>query len=179
VAVAAVLVALAIVNMALVKTWTGEPDDGVLWRLQGTNVVAVQVARGYAGERAGILPGDVLLTVDDREARSPADVVAYLEAAHDGRQVRYVVERASAQVPLTLTLRVLPQVAHGLYYSIALVGILTIAVGASVRLRRPTDLATLHFLWSRSRSLACWPSRPAAATTDSTTSSTGPTSSRG
>ena len=35
----------------------------------------------------------------------------------------------------------------GLYYSIALVGILAIGVGASVRLRRPNDPATLHFFW--------------------------------
>ena len=35
----------------------------------------------------------------------------------------------------------------GLYFSIALVGILAIGVGASVRLRRPDDPATLHFFW--------------------------------
>ena len=35
----------------------------------------------------------------------------------------------------------------GLYYSVALVGILAIVVGASVRLRRPNDPATLHFFW--------------------------------
>jgi hypothetical protein len=35
----------------------------------------------------------------------------------------------------------------GLYYSLALVGVLAIVVGASVRLRRPNDPATLHFFW--------------------------------
>ena len=41
----------------------------------------------------------------------------------------------------------MPLVAVGLYYSLALVGILAIVVGASVRLRRPNDPATLHFFW--------------------------------
>src|SRR5688572_17459378 len=147
VAVAAALVALAVINMALVKTWRGEPDDGVLWRQQGTDLVAAEVAPGQAGDRSGVLPGDVLLLIDGAEVRDPAEIVALLESAHEGRQVRYVLQRSSAEVPVTLTLRVQPQVAHDLYYSIALVGILTIAVGASVRLRRPTDLATLHFFW--------------------------------
>ena len=36
---------------------------------------------------------------------------------------------------------------EGLYYSLALVGIVAVAVAASVRLRRPNDPATLHFFW--------------------------------
>jgi two-component system NtrC family sensor kinase len=36
---------------------------------------------------------------------------------------------------------------EGLYYSLALVGIVALAVAASVRLRRPNDPATLHFFW--------------------------------
>lgn len=36
---------------------------------------------------------------------------------------------------------------EGLYYSLALVGIVALAVAASVRLRRPNDPATLHFYW--------------------------------
>jgi len=40
-----------------------------------------------------------------------------------------------------------PTPQFGLYYSLALVGILSLVVGASVRLRRPNDSATLHFFW--------------------------------
>src|SRR5262245_19128982 len=40
-----------------------------------------------------------------------------------------------------------PASKFGLYYSLALVGILSLVVGASVRLRRPNDSATLHFFW--------------------------------
>jgi hypothetical protein len=56
VAVAAVLVALAVINIAVVKTWEGQVEDGVLWRQVGTNVVAAEVAPGHAGARAGLAP---------------------------------------------------------------------------------------------------------------------------
>jgi hypothetical protein len=36
---------------------------------------------------------------------------------------------------------------EGLYYSLALVGIVALTVASSVRLRRPNDPATLHFFW--------------------------------
>jgi PAS domain S-box-containing protein len=147
VAVAAGFIALAVINMALVKTWRGEFEDGVLWRDEGANVVAVEVAPGRAGALAGIEPRDVLLLIDNREVRRAADVPTVLFAAPSERPLVYVIERASAAVPVVVTLQALPGVQQGLYYSLALVGVLTIAVGASVRLRRPNDLATLHFFW--------------------------------
>jgi two-component system NtrC family sensor kinase len=47
-------------------------------------------------------------------------------------------------VKTTIDAEVSPE---GLYYSLALVGIVALAVAASVRLRRPNDPATLHFFW--------------------------------
>jgi PAS domain S-box-containing protein len=41
----------------------------------------------------------------------------------------------------------MPLTQFGLYYSLAAVGILSIVIGAAVRLRRPADQATLHFFW--------------------------------
>jgi PAS domain S-box-containing protein len=147
VAAAAVLVSLAVVNIALVKTSEPELDDGVLWRLEGTNVVAVAIAAGHAGDRAGLRPRDVLLLIGGREVRSPTDVINALHQADGTRPLAYVVQRASAEFPVMLTLATQPVVAEGLYFSLALVGILSIIVGTSVRLRRPNDLATLHFFW--------------------------------
>ena len=147
VAVASVLVSLAFVNIVLVKTWRAELEDGVLWHQEGSNVVAVEVANGLAGARAGLRPRDVLLQIDGHEVRRPEQVHALLRQTPFGRPLQYVVQRSSAELPLAVTLTSAPEIQHGLYYSLALVGILTIAVGASVRLRRPTDLATLHFFW--------------------------------
>jgi two-component system, NtrC family, sensor kinase len=147
VAVAAVLVSLAIFNIALVKTWTGSIEDGVLWRQEGVNVVAFEVAEASAAAQAGLEPRDVLLTIDGAEVRTVADVASHVARSNLGRPMRYVVQRRSVDLPMTLELRVSPLLRQGLYYSLALVGILAIAVGTSVRLRRPHDMATLHFFW--------------------------------
>jgi two-component system NtrC family sensor kinase len=145
--VAAALVSLAVINIAVVKTWEGQVEDGVLWRQEGTNVVAAEVAEGHAGARAGITPRDVLLTIDGVEVTAVADVWRLLEAGVEGEARTYVVQRASAELPLALRLQTSPIVNQALYYSLALVGILAVVVGASVRLRRPHDQATLHFFW--------------------------------
>ena len=46
-----------------------------------------------------------------------------------------------------VTLQPIPRGVGGLYYLLAAVGIFTLLVGATVRTRRPTDQATLHFFW--------------------------------
>ena len=147
VAVAAVLVCMAIVNVALVKTWVGELDDGVLWEKSGENVVAEDVAAGFAGDRAGIKPGDTLYQIDSQEIRGVEDVLATLHAADGTHPLKYAVTRSGVDQPMAVDLLPMPTVDGALYYSLALVGILSIAIGASVRLRRPNDPATLHFFW--------------------------------
>ncbi len=147
VAVAVVLVCLAIVNIASVHTWRGAPEDGVLWGRQGVNIVAADVAGGSAAEQAGVRVHDVLLTIDGREVTSPEEVERIVQAAGDGATLTYVIERESADHPLSLTLQSSPLTQFGLYYSLAAVGILSLIIGAAVRLRRPRDQATLHFFW--------------------------------
>ncbi len=147
VAVAAALVCMAIVNVALVKTWYGELDDGVLWQKSGANVVAADLAPGFAGDRAGVRTGDTLLAIDGQEVKSVDDVLAALHAADGAHPLKYAVTRDGADLPFTVDLLPMPTVNGALYYSLALVGILSIAIGASVRLRRPNDPATLHFFW--------------------------------
>jgi two-component system NtrC family sensor kinase len=146
VAIAVVLVCLALVNVASVSTWRGELEDGVLWRTVGANLVAVEVAKDSAGDRAGIQPGDVLLLVDAREVTSAQDVVARV-AAREGRSIGYVIQRQSSEQPVAVTLQPMPLTQRGLYYPLALVGIFSLFIGSTVRLRRPSDPATLHFFW--------------------------------
>jgi membrane-associated protease RseP (regulator of RpoE activity) len=101
VAIAAILVCLAVVNVALVKTWPGELEDGVLWAREGSNVVAAEVADGTAGARAGIVPRDVLLLVDGREVQAPADVARMLKAAPAAAH-EYVVKHAAVERPVVV-----------------------------------------------------------------------------
>jgi len=147
VAVAAVLIALAVVNVVLVKRWQGEYEDGVLWRNVGVNVVAIELAAGGAGEHAGLRPRDVLLMVDGREIVSRDDVVDILHESAPGQVLTYTIQRASEELPVAVELTPMPRPPARLYYSLALVGILGILVGTSVRLRRPNDVSTLHFFW--------------------------------
>ena len=149
VAVAASLVCLAVINMALVKAWRGGPEDGVLWVQQGTNVVAGEVDERGSGRRTGVHRGDVLVAIDGQEISSVREVHAALAASDVGRTLRYSLQREGTATdgPVDVQLQPIPLVRTGLYFSIALVGILAIGVGASVRLRRPNDPATLHFFW--------------------------------
>jgi PAS domain S-box-containing protein len=146
VAVALVLVALAVINIALVKTWRPEREDGVLWRQAGATVVAAEVALEGPGARAGIRPGDVLASVDGRAIDRVADAWQIIHATAEGQALSYQLRRGSSGLTLRVELES-PGSVPGLYYSLALVGILAIVIGASVRLRRPHDPATLHFFW--------------------------------
>ena len=147
VAVAAVLVSLAIINIALVKTWRPEREDGVLWRQAGATVVAAAVAPDGAAAGAGIHAEDVLVAVDGVPIARSDVVTQIVHAAPEGRVLAYTVRRGPATIGFRIALQPTPGVVPGLYYSLALVGILAIVIGASVRLRRPHDPATLHFFW--------------------------------
>ena len=147
VVVAVVLVCGAVLNMALVKTWPGEAEDGVLWGEKGIEIIAADVASGSAAERAGLRRGDVLVTLNDESITRKEQVEAALHGAAIGRRFKYVLIRTGADLPITVELQPMPTVRQGLYYSLALVGVLSIIVGSSVRLRRPSDPATLHFFW--------------------------------
>ncbi|HET9372189.1 MAG TPA: histidine kinase dimerization/phospho-acceptor domain-containing protein, partial [Vicinamibacterales bacterium] len=147
VAVAAVFVFLAILNVALVKTWRPEAEDGVLWVTVGKSVVASDVPPESAGARAGIRADDELIQVDGTDIQSVQDLIAIFHDAVEGQRLEYVVMRNATSELITVPLQLMPSVPNGLYFSLALVGIMAIVVGASVRLRRPNDSATLHFFW--------------------------------
>src|SRR5690349_5772132 len=144
VAVATALVCLALVNVALFhRVRATDLDDGVFWQVRNNSVVAENV--DARAQRAGIQQGDVLLTVDQAEVRSVADVTAHLQAATG--PVAYQLLRDKSSEIVQVVVQPPPSVDRRLYYSLAIVGIFTLIVGASVRLRRPGDLATLHFFW--------------------------------
>jgi PAS domain S-box-containing protein len=147
VAIAVALVCLGLINIASVRIWRGEPEDGVLWQTVGTNVVAKEIARGSAGAEAGVQQGDILLLIDGHEVTTDRQVSAAAAAAGVGHSLVYVINRQSAEQPIRIMLRPMPLTQFGLYYPLAAVGILALMIGAAVRLRRPADPATLHFFW--------------------------------
>jgi PAS domain S-box-containing protein len=140
-----ILLCLAAANIAS-RSWT-EMDDGVFWHLEGNQVVARMVAEGSAAERASLRVGDVLLDIDGRPVDTPADVQTALHASRRGDSLTYTVLRLQTQAMLRLTVEGIPSGSVPLYYALAAVGIFSLLVGASVRLRKPDNQATLHFFW--------------------------------
>ena len=145
VAVVLVLVGLGIANVAMYSRWH-EVEDGVLWGARAEGVTAIDVLPGSAGAGAGIQAGDVLLAVNGSPVQTPAEVIEYQHRSHEGTRLAYTLLRLGTQQALQLTLT--PAMRGGsMYFVLAAVGIFTLIVGASVRLRRPRDQATLHFFW--------------------------------
>src|SRR5262249_7674292 len=143
--VVAVLVALGIANVTLYSRWH-EVEDGGLWSARAEGVSAAEVAPGSAGAAAGIRRGDVLVAVNGSPVSTPGDVVEYQHRSHEGTRLAYTLLRLGTQQGLEVSLAPTP---HGssMYFVLAAVGLFTLMVGASVRLRRPRDQATLHFFW--------------------------------
>jgi two-component system NtrC family sensor kinase len=144
-AIVLVLVALGVANVAMYSRWH-EVEDGVLWDARAEGVTAVDVLPQSAGAAAGIRPGDVLVAVNGTPVESPADVVEYQHHGREGTRLAYTLLRLGTRQALQVTLT--PAMRGGsMYFVLAAVGLFTLLVGASVRLRRPRDQATLHFFW--------------------------------
>src|SRR3954468_18432319 len=139
------LIALGAANVLTKPRWH-EVEDGVLWSNRAEGVIASEVASGTAAAAAGIEPGDLLLEVNGSPVESPADVIEYQHRGHAGSRLVYTVLRAGARQPIELALAPAPR-GTSMYFVLAAVGLFTLLVGASVRLRRPRDQATLHFFW--------------------------------
>jgi len=143
--VVALLGTLGIANIVTHAKWH-ELEDGVFWAERSEGVTAVEVASGSAGARAGIERGDLLLAVDGAPIQTQADVIGYQHAARPGTRLTYTLARLGTQQVIEVPLTAAPQ-GTSMYYVLAAVGLFTLLVGASVRLRRPHDQATLHFFW--------------------------------
>jgi hypothetical protein len=145
-AIVVALLALAVANIAQRASWA-EVEDGVLWRSAGADVVAQEIAAGSAAARAGLQPGDVLLAIDGHAVGGVEDVIATNHASREGRTVEYTLLRMKTRQQVSLAVQPIPSSPRALYYMLAMVGMFSLLVGASVRLRRPDHQATLHFFW--------------------------------
>jgi PAS domain S-box-containing protein len=143
---AALLVCLGAANIAVRTTWH-EVEDGVLWILSGSDVVARAIAPDSPAASSGIQPGDTLLAIDGAPVTSVNDVVQAMHRGRDGDQLTYTVFQAGSERVEHVTLAPVPEGDRLLYYLLAGVAMFTLFVGTSVRLRRPSDQATLHFFW--------------------------------
>src|SRR5688572_14519004 len=144
--VVSVLLCLGAANIAARAAFR-EVEDGVLWASRAEGVVAAEIADGTPAAAVGLARGDLLLAINDRPIEDPADVVAFLHGANRGETLRYTVLRLGSRDVIDLRVAPIPGGPGILYFLLAGVGTFTLLVGGAVRLRRPRDPATLHFLW--------------------------------
>jgi two-component system, NtrC family, sensor kinase len=144
-AVVAILLVLGLANIAMRAQWH-QVEDGVLWQARPEGVTAAEVAASSPAGAAGIARGDVLIAINGSPIESPADVLALESRSTAGTRLSYTIVRLGAQQAHDIALAPLPR-SSPMYFVLAAVGLFTLLVGASVRLRRPDDQATLHFFW--------------------------------
>src|SRR5262249_4743138 len=116
------------------------------WTARAEGVTATEVEPGSAGAAAGIERGDILVAVNGAPVSVPADVVQYQHESHAGPPLADPLLGLGTKQALEVSLAPAPR-GSSLYYVLAAVGLFMLLVGASVRLRRPRDQATLHFFW--------------------------------
>jgi PAS domain S-box-containing protein len=143
--VVAVLATLGIANIARYSRGY-DVEDGVLWQPRAEGVTAIEVPPASPGAVAGIRQGDLVVAIDGAPVETAADVTDALHRGHTGSALAYTLIRLGTKQALTVSLAAAPR-GSSLYYVLAIVGLFTLFVGASVRLRRPHDQATLHFFW--------------------------------
>ena len=144
-AVVAVLLVLGLANIAMRAQWH-QVEDGVLWQARPEGVTATEVSAQSPAATAGITRGDVLTAVNGSRVERPADLTAIERSSAAGTRLSYTIDRLGAQQVFDVTLAPYPR-SNPMYFVLAAVGLFTLLVGASVRLRRPEDQATLHFFW--------------------------------
>ena len=144
-AVVVILAALGVANIVTYTRWH-EVEDGVHWDSRAEGVTAVEVAAGSPGALAGIERDDLLLAVNGVPIHKQADVVEFQHSAQPGTRLNYTLVRLGTQQLTEVSLAPAPR-GSSMYYVLAAVGLFTLLVGASVRLKRPRDQATLHFFW--------------------------------
>ncbi len=145
-ALVGVLLSFGALNIA-VRTTSHKLEDGVFWEARPEGVTAAAVAARGGAMAAGIYPGDVLVAVDGAPIETVEEVQRALAGATRSHPLSYTVLRLGEQRMLNVEVAPVPGGNPTLYIIGAAIGIFTLLVGASVRLRRPNDPATLHFFW--------------------------------
>ena len=145
-ALVGVLLCFGALNIA-VRATSPQLEDGVLWEARPEGVTAADVAENGGGEAAGIRQGDVLVAIDGAQVDNVDAVKRALGRATESRRLSYAVIRLGEHSLLSVEVAPVPAGNLTLYLISAAIGIFTLLVGASVRLHRPNDPATLHFFW--------------------------------
>ncbi|MEK6738707.1 MAG: PDZ domain-containing protein, partial [Planctomycetota bacterium] len=83
---------------------------GVQLPKTGDNKLAIQtITPGSPAEKAGILPGDVILSIDGKNLKSVMELVHYLQTKRFGETCNVAVDRGGAPFSYSVELFEMPQ----------------------------------------------------------------------
>ena len=125
------------------------PEDGVTWvdrkAPDGSGrVEALDVAQGSPGEKAGLRAGDHLLKIHGTPIKTALDVAKVLAAVKPWHTADYVAERRGIEFPAKVYVgERVPDYTVSFQYGI---GLVYLAIGIFVYLRRGNAAKALHFL---------------------------------
>ena len=118
------------------------PDDGVWWTEHGGHMVADRVDPNGPGARAGIKPGDQLVSVNGEEINSTPGLVRQLYRSGVWSKAAYSLIRQS--VPLDSSVILIPA-DRSLNDWLRLIALIYLGIGLYVLLRRWTAPGSTHF----------------------------------
>jgi len=122
------------------------PSDGIDWDEAPEGVIASIVWQDTPGDRAGVRPNDLLVTINGHSIRRPIDVTKQLFRAQPGTQLAYSVQRLGHKAPVELTVVAIAQPdPFSLRGFLEFVGVLYLIIGLIVLLRRWTAPHATHF----------------------------------
>ena len=119
------------------------PDDGVAWVEHNGHLVADQVEINGPGAKAGIKPGDQLLSVNGQDIKNTAGLERQLYRAGIWSKAVYSLVRQSVTVDSNVILA--PDPNHDLHNWLRLIALIYLGIGLYVLLRRWTATGSTHF----------------------------------
>ncbi len=120
------------------------PDDGVVWRDRGDQVVASRVVPNGPADRAGIRVNDVLRTIQGVPIRTTVDVPKRLASYGAWAKAIYLVKRAGVDDVKASV--IIGEAARGVAYTYQyLVGLCYLAIGLFIYFRRGSASRARHF----------------------------------
>jgi PAS domain S-box-containing protein len=119
------------------------PTDGVEWVERNGRLVADQLIASGPGAKAGIKPGDQLVSVNGQDIRNTARLEQQLYRSGIYSKATYSLVRGS--VPLDSSVILIPDPDRDLHNWLRLIALIYLGIGLYVLLRRWTATGSTHF----------------------------------
>ncbi|HET7104615.1 MAG TPA: PDZ domain-containing protein, partial [Terracidiphilus sp.] len=149
----ATLLAVATVGLVLLAVWNfrqesqfQQPDDGVWWAesATGNGLIAQRVLANSPGKRAGIEAGDLLTAVNDEPVVHQSDLERELYSTGVYGKANYSITRDGIRLDTPVPVIPVPP-DRSVQQALRLIGLIYLAIGLYVLLRRWTAPRATHF----------------------------------